>query len=75
VAEFSHHSARLRRSDHVTEAQRAEARIGLTVNPTIRSLSRWENSDDPLVQSIRANPVVDVGPDIPGTTNDEHERR
>ena len=44
-------------------AERAEARLGLTVNPTIRSLFRWENNDDPLIQSIRANPVVDVSPD------------
>ena len=52
-------------------AERTEARLGLDVNPTIRSLSRWENSDDPLVQSIRANPVVDVGPDSLRTTNDD----
>jgi hypothetical protein len=41
-------------------AERAEARLGLSVNPTVRSLSRWENNDDPLVQSVRSNPVVNV---------------
>jgi hypothetical protein len=53
-----------------TAAERAEARLGLTVNPTIRSLSRWQNSDDPLVQSVRANPVVDVSPDAPPISDD-----
>jgi DNA-binding transcriptional ArsR family regulator len=57
------------RTEVYAAAERAEARLGLTVNPTIRSLSHWENSDDHLVQSIRANPDVDVGPDISGTTN------
>jgi hypothetical protein len=50
------------RAEVYAAAERAEARLGLTVNPTIRSLSHWENSDDPLIQSIRANPIVDVGP-------------
>jgi DNA-binding transcriptional ArsR family regulator len=59
------------RTEVYAAAERAEARLSLTVNPTIRSLSRWENIDDPLVQSIRANPIVDVGPDRIGRTNDD----
>jgi hypothetical protein len=49
-------------------AERAEARLGLSVNPAVRSLSRWENNDDPLVQSVRSNPVVNV--DL-GTPDDD----
>jgi hypothetical protein len=56
------------RADVYAAAERAETRLGLTVNPTIRSLSRWENSDDPLVQSIRANPAVEVKSTIHETT-------
>lgn len=41
-------------------AERAESRLGLTVNPTVRSAARWEAGDDPLVASIRADPLVDV---------------
>ncbi len=52
------------RTEVYAAAERAEARLGLPVNPTIRSLSRWENNDDPLVQSIRANPVVEIGLEI-----------
>jgi len=57
------------RNEVYVAAERAEARLDLTVNPTIRSLSRWENSDDPLVRSIRANPVVDVGSGLIDRTN------
>jgi hypothetical protein len=52
------------RADVYAAAERAETRLGLTVNPTIRSLSRWENNDDPLVQSIRANPVVEISLEV-----------
>jgi hypothetical protein len=58
------------RAEIYAAAERAEARLSLTVNPTIRSLSRWQNSDDPLVQSIRANPVVDVSSDSTPVSDD-----
>jgi hypothetical protein len=41
-------------------AERAEARLGIPVNPTVRSKARWSSTDDPLVVSIRTGPVVDV---------------
>jgi DNA-binding transcriptional ArsR family regulator/predicted nucleotidyltransferase len=45
-------------------AERAEARLGITVNPTVRSAGHWADIDDPLVASIRANPYLDVTPDV-----------
>jgi hypothetical protein len=39
-------------------AERAEARLNVSVNSTIRATARWDSGDDPLVQSIRANPFV-----------------
>ena len=41
-------------------AERAEARLGMPVNPTVRTTARWEAGDDPLVQSIRAHAFLDV---------------
>jgi hypothetical protein len=41
-------------------AERAEARLGISVNPTLRSPARWQASDDTLVASIKAAPYVPV---------------
>ncbi|MDQ1295156.1 MAG: hypothetical protein QG608_3041 [Actinomycetota bacterium] len=41
-------------------AERAEARLGQPVNPTLRSTTRWHRGDDPLVQTIRVSPQVTV---------------
>jgi DNA-binding transcriptional ArsR family regulator len=45
-------------------AERAEARLGVPVNPTIRSTTRWTSGDDPLVTSIQSGPTVDVVPPV-----------
>jgi DNA-binding transcriptional ArsR family regulator len=39
-------------------AEQAEHRLGFPVNPTVVSRKRWAAADDPLVQQIRASPVV-----------------
>lgn len=36
-------------------AERAEARLGYPVNPTLRAPERWTAGDDPLVMQIRAS--------------------
>jgi hypothetical protein len=41
-------------------AERAEARLGVPVNPVIRTAARWTGGGDPLVESIRAAPYLDV---------------
>jgi hypothetical protein len=41
-------------------AERAEARLGIPVNPTVRATARWHAGDDPLVAAIHANPVLDL---------------
>jgi DNA-binding transcriptional ArsR family regulator len=43
-----------------TAAERAEARLGIAVNPTLRSTARWETGDDPLVETIRSTHHLDV---------------
>ncbi len=41
-------------------AERAEERLGLAVNPTVRAWARWEEGDDPLVSAIRSAPLLVV---------------
>jgi hypothetical protein len=41
-------------------AERAEARLGIPVNPTLRSPTRWQTGDDTLVASIKAGPHLTV---------------
>jgi hypothetical protein len=42
-------------------AERAEARLGLAVNPVLRSSDQWKQIDgDPLVTEIKARPHLDV---------------
>jgi predicted nucleotidyltransferase len=41
-------------------ANEVEARTGLPVNPVIASPHRWESGDDPLIEQVKASPVVDV---------------
>jgi DNA-binding transcriptional ArsR family regulator len=41
-------------------AERAEQRLGVPVNPTVRSRSRWEAADDALVQQILSAATVTV---------------
>jgi DNA-binding transcriptional ArsR family regulator len=46
------------RRDMYEAAERAEQRLGLPVNPVLRSQERWAADADPLVQQIRTSPVV-----------------
>jgi predicted nucleotidyltransferase len=42
-------------------AERAEARLGLAVNPVLRSSDQWQHMDgDPLITEIKARPHLDV---------------
>jgi DNA-binding transcriptional ArsR family regulator len=41
-------------------AQRAEARLGYPVNPTIVSANRWTAAADPLIRTIKTNPTLTI---------------
>ena len=46
------------RSDMYEAAERAEERLGLPVNPVLRSRQRWLAAADPLIQQVRSAPLV-----------------
>lgn len=47
--------------DEVNDAaDRAEARIGLPVQATIRSRAQWSNEREPFIREVRSRPVVPV---------------
>ena len=41
-------------------ARRAESRLGFPVNPTLFSVDRWDNGDDPLTRTIKSSALVDI---------------
>ncbi len=41
-------------------ADRAQQRLGMPVNPVIRTADVWHRADDPLVQQIQSGPFVPV---------------
>jgi hypothetical protein len=41
-------------------ADRAQQRLGMSVNPVIRSADAWRKADDPLVRQIQSSPFVAV---------------
>lgn len=41
-------------------AERAEQRLGFAVNPTIRSVQRWRDPEDALVEQVKSSPTVTV---------------
>ena len=41
-------------------ADRAQQRLGMPVNPVIRTADAWRDATDPLVRQIRAGPVVAI---------------
>jgi DNA-binding transcriptional ArsR family regulator len=41
-------------------AERAEARLGIPVNPVVRSSGRWKDGGDSLVDAIRSAPYLEV---------------
>ena len=56
----------LDRADVYDAADRAQARLGMQVNPVIRTAEQWATDADSLVLQIKASPTVDVTP--PGKT-------
>jgi hypothetical protein len=52
------------RADVYDAADRAQQRLGMPVNPVIRTADAWRQANDPLIQQIQSGPVVVVlGPD------------
>jgi DNA-binding transcriptional ArsR family regulator len=41
-------------------ADAAQERLGLKVNPTVRTVEQWTDASDALVQQIKASPVVTI---------------
>ena len=49
------------RVDAYAAAERAEARLGMPVNPVLRTSAAWDDpTGDPLLTEIQARPLVDV---------------
>ena len=48
------------RGDVYEAADRAQTRLGLPVNPTIRSNAQWADPNDPLSSQIRSSPTLTV---------------
>lgn len=48
------------RGDVYDAADRAQGRLGIEVNPVIRTAQQWAEHADPLVQQIKASPSVTV---------------
>lgn len=55
------------REDVYDAADRAQERLGLPVNPVIRSPEAWREAADPLVRQIQSGPFVEVL--VPETVN------
>lgn len=57
------------REDVYDSADRAQQRLGMPVNPVIRTGDAWRAASDPLVRQIQSSPVVAVlVPDDDGTS-------
>lgn len=57
------------REDVYAAADRAQQRLGMPVNPVIRSDEAWRLASDPLVRQIQSSPLVNVLiPDGNGTS-------
>lgn len=49
------------RDDVYAAAERAEARLGLPINPVVRTRHAWQHAaDDPLLDEIQRRPTIDV---------------
>jgi hypothetical protein len=48
------------RQDVYDAADRAEQRLGMPVNPVIRTAEAWREAADPLIQQIQSSPFVPV---------------
>jgi AraC-like DNA-binding protein len=51
---------RLDRADVYDAADRAQVRLGMQVNPGVRTPDQWASDADSLIQQIKASPTVDV---------------
>lgn len=51
------------RADVYEAADRAAARLGVEVNPTVRTREEWDGVDDNLLMQIKSAPHVDVADD------------
>jgi DNA-binding transcriptional ArsR family regulator len=59
------------REDVYDAADRAQQRLGMLVNPAIRSADAWRLASDPLVRQIQSSPMVTVlTPDSNGNSSD-----
>ncbi|MFZ2175217.1 MAG: ArsR family transcriptional regulator [Rhodococcus sp. (in: high G+C Gram-positive bacteria)] len=54
---------RVDRADVYEAADRANARIGIEVNPVVRTPEEWNDPSDPLINQIKASPHVVVDPE------------
>lgn len=54
------------RADVYDAADRVQERLGLEVNPVVRSSDQWETPADPLVLQIKASPHVEVVGQVKG---------
>lgn len=50
------------RADIYDAADRAQARLGIQVNPVIRSSGQWAADEDPLIEQIKQSPHLTVHP-------------
>ncbi len=57
------------RGDVYDAADRAQQRLGMPVNPVIRSSEVWQEAADPLVRQIQSGPLVAVL--VPDNSDDE----
>jgi hypothetical protein len=48
------------RSTVYAAAEAVGQRTGLTVNPVIASVKRWDDDADPLLTEIKSSPIVEI---------------
>ena len=51
------------RAEVYDAADRAQKRLGMQVNPVIRTPQQWAEDADSLVVQIKASPTLDVTPE------------
>ncbi|NMM18118.1 MAG: winged helix-turn-helix transcriptional regulator [Cellulomonas sp.] len=55
------------RAEVYDAADRTQKRLGMQVNPVIRTAQQWAEDADSLVVQIKASPTLDVSPERKGT--------
>jgi hypothetical protein len=51
-----------RSGDVYDAADRAQARLGLPVNPVVRTPDKWSGNGDALIKQVKTSPTVTVIP-------------